>query len=856
MFTEGGGGGGLFNSTSTYSSSCSPPSSLNTSFSEQFESQLHSNQLLQQQQQQQQNGGYDPSSPKTPSLYRPVKKTTTSSRAPKTTTFSNIDEIIHTPFTNDRKMMFHSPETSHSSSIPMSASRPTPDQEVFDVALFSDKKKKNVMNQTPRCPSPPLKSTPASRVISFNSNTPFVHHLSTTSPLVVSSTTPNNPLFSSSSSYSSSTMMDLSSDNPATTKSSNNLFSSFSSTTSNSSVNADSTVFDRNFKILKKLGSGSFSDVFQVKSRNDSKMYAIKQARHPFRGYQERDRAIQEIKNATSLSSHENIVQYFNAWEQTGILFIQTELCEKGTLKEFLDINNGQLPEEVIWNLLLDCCLAVQHIHSHNMLHLDIKPENLFISSNGRLKVGDFGMALKCESNNNNNNSNEEETTNNINDSVDTSPTNIDENETTPKQNKKSDSNNLSIDEDDLYYDFIEGDSRYLAIEFLNDKKLIGIHSDVFSIGVSFFEIVTGKEMPTNGPLWEQLRSDGALEFLEPNKYSEELYSCILSMMKSNHNQRISLIEIFQIPKIVNILIQRKINPNYNVLAEFIPKTPIHPLDRLISHEEANNSGNSPLSTMLLSASQSFLIPFSLRSSSNDLNITNHSSSNSSNNLLNNSQNNIFNNNPEFQFKSNNNSNSNNNNNNNSSNNTNGGGSGFYLRPRNSISKTTTNNNNIQQNTSNNYDSDNEGSGFYQSKSNHSSSENINKKLNFSDLQDYDIQDVDQDEEEEEECEPTPKKLISPRPMMATTMAPPPSVTKQPINRNLKPLAFPDLSSSFGGVGNGIGMNGNSSTSGQKHNILRRSIDPSLQEDLSSPRNLLSLFNETKINKTKKEENK
>eukprot|EP01133_Synstelium_polycarpum_P020000 gene20000-23963_t len=373
---------------------------------------------------------------------------------------------------------------------PSSVTRPTPEQFVFDVQLFSEKKKG--VSHTPRCPSPPLKSTPASRVISLTSNVPFVHHMSLAAPLLVDTAT-----------------------------------------------DTTASLFDRNFEQVARLGSGSFSDVFKTRARANHHLYAVKQARHVFRGFQERDRAVQEIKNATMMPSHENIVQYLNSWEQAGILYIQTELCERGTLKDVLEALHP-ISEDIIWSFLVDVCLGVAHIHAHHMLHLDIKPENLFIAHNGRLKIGDFGMAVRLEANTHNNNG---------------SSNGNEENSEGGESH-----NNLSIDEDDVYFDFIEGDSRYLAPEFLTDKKMIGTASDIFSVGVTFFEMVTGKEMPLNGPLWEQLRNDHADEFLEHGIYSDQLYSCILEMMKSSISERLTLEEFFKISPVINILEQRSQN--------------------------------------------------------------------------------------------------------------------------------------------------------------------------------------------------------------------------------------------------------------------------------------------------------
>ncbi|KYQ94312.1 putative protein tyrosine kinase [Tieghemostelium lacteum] len=450
--------------------------------------------------------------------------------------------------------------SSDSSKSLYSNSKPTPEQYVFDVQLFSEKKRNP--NQTPRCPSPPFKSTPASRIYT---NTPIIHHLSTLATLQLlddDDDDDDEPSFLSKNKYNKNSNTSSATIDEQGTEDELN-FSALSANSLTSLKREPVTLFDKNFDILNKLGSGSFSDVFRTRSKIDGKLYAIKQARHQYRGLQERERSIREVKTSTMITPHPNIVQYYSAWEQSGYLYIQTELCQNGSLKDFLE-TEPNLEEELIWSFLLDTCLGVQHIHSFNLLHLDIKPENLLISSQGTLKIGDFGMCVKLEhhslhhsSNNNHDQMDIEQKYNNnsSNSSDQRNNNNIED----------DDDNNLSLDEDDIFFDFMEGDSRYLAIEFLNDKKLISKPSDIFSVGVTFFEIITGKEMPSNGPLWEQIRSTRVTEFLENNQYSQSLCSVIVDMLKPNITDRLTLCSLFKNPNIQQIQHKRLQDPNYSL---------------------------------------------------------------------------------------------------------------------------------------------------------------------------------------------------------------------------------------------------------------------------------------------------
>lgn len=92
-------------------------------------------------------------------------------------------------------------------------------------------------------------------------------------------------------------------------------------------------------------------------------------------------------------------VKCYEAWEEKGILYIKSELCEKGNLNEYLvelekQQSNLLLDEEKVWEILLDMALGIKHVHDCGFIHLDIKPSNFFVTTEGRIKLGDFGLAL------------------------------------------------------------------------------------------------------------------------------------------------------------------------------------------------------------------------------------------------------------------------------------------------------------------------------------------------------------------------------------------------------------------------------------------------------------------------------
>jgi membrane-associated tyrosine- and threonine-specific cdc2-inhibitory kinase len=85
-------------------------------------------------------------------------------------------------------------------------------------------------------------------------------------------------------------------------------------------------------------------------------------------------------------------VKFYRAWEEKQRLYIQTELC-KMSLSAYAEQHHN-IPEPVIWKFLVDLLKALKHLHERQLVHMDIKPENIFISYDGVCKLGDFGLMI------------------------------------------------------------------------------------------------------------------------------------------------------------------------------------------------------------------------------------------------------------------------------------------------------------------------------------------------------------------------------------------------------------------------------------------------------------------------------
>ena len=156
--------------------------------------------------------------------------------------------------------------------------------------------------------------------------------------------------------------------------------------------------FDGHFKDWHKVGIGSFGEVYKAQSVQTGKWYAIKRSRKAFNGRWERERYLQEIHTVCSLGEHANIVKYYRAWQENQHFYLQLELCEGGNLQNLLDFQEERVSAETMRQFWVQMSSGLAHIHAHDMLHLDLKPENIFIVGDAKvgrtLKIGDFGTAV------------------------------------------------------------------------------------------------------------------------------------------------------------------------------------------------------------------------------------------------------------------------------------------------------------------------------------------------------------------------------------------------------------------------------------------------------------------------------
>jgi mitosis inhibitor protein kinase SWE1 len=269
-----------------------------------------------------------------------------------------------------------------------------------------------------------------------------------------------------------------------------------------SKMKADDHLIEKfGMKNISYIGEGEFSIAFECVFQDQK--FAIKRSKKPVRGKLERAAMIREIDALRVLTSvkdneklnlqeqeegKEYLVYFIEAWEFDNYYYIMTEFCDNGTLADFLNENtNYKIDEFRIWKILIEILSGLKFIHSKNYLHLDLKPANIFVTFEGQLKIGDFGLATK-----------------------------------------------LPILEKDFD---LEGDRNYIAPELLNDK-IYTPFADIFSVGLIILEIAANVILPDNGTPWRKLRSGDLSDAgrLSSDNISEFLNHQLSSLVSSYNN--------------------------------------------------------------------------------------------------------------------------------------------------------------------------------------------------------------------------------------------------------------------------------------------------------------------------------
>lgn len=151
------------------------------------------------------------------------------------------------------------------------------------------------------------------------------------------------------------------------------------------------------YEILEQIGTGGMSDVYKAKCHKLNRYVAIKVLKKEFsedRVFVSKFRA--EAQSAAGLA-HPNIVNVYDVGDEDGIYYIVMELVEGITLKKYIE-KRGRIPYKEAVSIAIQVAKGMEAAHSHHIIHRDIKPQNIIISKDGKVKVTDFGIAKAATS--------------------------------------------------------------------------------------------------------------------------------------------------------------------------------------------------------------------------------------------------------------------------------------------------------------------------------------------------------------------------------------------------------------------------------------------------------------------------
>ncbi|XP_029378887.1 wee1-like protein kinase [Echeneis naucrates] len=267
------------------------------------------------------------------------------------------------------------------------------------------------------------------------------------------------------------------------------------------------------FLELEKIGCGEFGAVFKCVKRLDGCIYAIKRSKKPLAGSVDEQNALREVYAHAVLGQHPHVVRYYSAWAEDDHMLIQNEYCNGGTLNDVIAENYRRLiylSELELKDLLLQVTRGLKYIHSTSLVHMDIKPSNIFISRKSVTncdecedddglttsvvyKIGDLGHVTRV--------------------------------------------NNPQVE---------EGDSRYLANEVLQEDYRNLMKADIFALALTVVSASGAEPLPTNGDKWHEIRQ-GKLPAI-PQVLSPEFLNLLKLMIHPDSTRRPSTSDLIKHP--------------------------------------------------------------------------------------------------------------------------------------------------------------------------------------------------------------------------------------------------------------------------------------------------------------------
>ena len=152
------------------------------------------------------------------------------------------------------------------------------------------------------------------------------------------------------------------------------------------------------YEVISHIGVGGMADVYKGKDHKLNRFVAIKVLKDEFRNDRNFVSKFRAEAQAAARLAHPNVVNVYDVGDEDGINYIIMELVEGITLKNYIE-RKGKLTVRETTSIAIQVAMGIEAAHNINIVHRDIKPQNIIISREGKVKVTDFGIAKVASSN-------------------------------------------------------------------------------------------------------------------------------------------------------------------------------------------------------------------------------------------------------------------------------------------------------------------------------------------------------------------------------------------------------------------------------------------------------------------------
>lgn len=160
----------------------------------------------------------------------------------------------------------------------------------------------------------------------------------------------------------------------------------------------EGVIISERYEIMGRIGAGGMADVYKAHDHKLNRFVAVKVLKREFREDENFVKKFQTEAQAAAGLMHPNIVNVYDVGEDRGLYYFVMELVEGITLKDYIQ-KKGRLTVKEVISISLQVCAGIEAAHNHQIVHRDIKPQNIIISREGKVKVTDFGIAKAISSN-------------------------------------------------------------------------------------------------------------------------------------------------------------------------------------------------------------------------------------------------------------------------------------------------------------------------------------------------------------------------------------------------------------------------------------------------------------------------